>query len=688
MSQDEKKLGKFKGFFKDNYKTIRFWLIVLLASIIALIVCSTPIKRQKGEIIGSYDINISSLVCIGCERDGAIFKPTGSDPQIHFIPPSKEINTLTITLAEEAEKDIVCQIFFVYEGAGLSESNSIKGLIKKGTSEIFFHLPQQTFSLLRLDLDGAFELDKVSLSLVDNPSTYTGISLDFGPFIVLILLIAVLASVYVMDEQGVNKLFAKIKNKLFSSDELSDELEDKRGCRLSKIYTVLALTSGLVLAIIVPPLSVADEYAHFLNVLKISHFDFLPIVKDNKVGTMLYDNEIAFLNAFNSAKPKISWGALFSYGFVSSKYTTSFFASGLVSLNPLSYIISGGGLGIIRLIFPTLDAYSCLVTARLINVIFSTVIIARAIKITPVFKNSMLLLALMPMTLYQCASVSYDSTLISVSFLFFAISMRLVLSPSTYRITKKDIVSVCVCVFFLVSTKVAYAVAIIVLLAISFKKFGSIKKYALCISLVSVISIFFYFVPSAQISDVLSQVVSTSAPAVNDVKLHQEAFYSSLNMFPTIVTNTVDFFGAGWKTQFFGALGWLSLYLPQIFGELFSVLLSLTLLIDACQIKKLPWKARVLYPLTFIIVFLGIIFEAYISWTPSFGIIGGTVAYGIQGRYFIPVVLFLAVLIANPLLRKFKYTEKINNVAEKTISISGIFLMLLTAFAIFTHYWL
>ncbi len=62
--------------------------------------------------------------------------------------------------------------------------------------------------------------------------------------------------------------------------------------------------------------------------------------------------------------------------------------------------------------------------ARFANLLLYVLIVYSAIKLTPVHKWVFFLLALMPMTLYEAASLSADSFTIAVSFLLIALFLK------------------------------------------------------------------------------------------------------------------------------------------------------------------------------------------------------------------------------------------------------------------------
>lgn len=119
-----------------------------------------------------------------------------------------------------------------------------------------------------------------------------------------------------------------------------------------------------------------------------------------------------------------------------------------------------------------------------------------ALKGAVCMKKTMLLLLLMPMTLYLGASVSYDAILIAGSLWFFSVFMRLYLAPDEYVIDKNDIIQTMICAFVLITVKQVMIPFLLLLFWLIKKKFGGTKKYVCCIVAVILIGVICYLCPT------------------------------------------------------------------------------------------------------------------------------------------------------------------------------------------------
>lgn len=463
-------------------------------------------------------------------------------------------------------------------------------------------------------------------------------------------------------------------------------IESIYGAKPENVYLVLAITFGVIAAIVIPPMAVADEIAHYINALKVSHGQFLPSVKNGETGIFMSYIEAQFLDYHSidvmSPKMKLSDIFMFSSG---SNAPTLFYESDMVGINPFAYLVSGVGLAIVRFLFPFFNAHICFIFARFCNLAVAVIITRHAIKVTPVLKNTMLMLALMPMTLHQIASLSYDALLIPVAFLFFAYVMKIVYEKcGDYKITINDIAILCFCCAVLFGIKFVYGAMAVVLFAIPKRKVGSWKKYFILGGIILLLIAVFYYLPTKMTSLVTSPFSNKNPLSAENRRI----FYSDVfHMVPRILKDTTLLFLRIWRTQFFGSLGWLTLRFPFAFEAVFYIILAVVFLTDVCRAGGISVLARFLSAAAFSLVFAGAILGIYLRHNPSVGYVGGTIAYGVQGRYFIPSALFGLVVFSNSLLEKCKYKNVISLVGQKLSYVTVLFYSAATVVLLFSHFW-
>ncbi|MCB8880206.1 DUF2142 domain-containing protein [Acidisoma cellulosilytica] len=121
--------------------------------------------------------------------------------------------------------------------------------------------------------------------------------------------------------------------------------------------------------------------------------------------------------------------------------------------------------------------------------------------------------------------------------------------------------------------------------------------------------------------------------------------------FVGIVIHSISSFWTIYTEQFTGALGWLQILLPQNYYDFtrksleWLILGGIVLRIVGEVFKGNYWfvvRALLIIALMLLSVF-GIFLSLYIIWT----VVAAPLVNGIQGRYFLPMTFFLAVLMPN-----------------------------------------
>lgn len=451
---------------------------------------------------------------------------------------------------------------------------------------------------------------------------------------------------------------------------------EKSLTKISNAYAVIALVFGLVLIYLEPPISGADELQHFTNVSRIVHGCFLG--RDEN-GTYISDVDggISELidygyNNYSNHSSEISkylYGDSLGYSIPYDASRTDQYGGLGTASNPLPYIPAALGIIFARSIFGITYAIEALTWGKIANLIFAVILISRAIRKSPIMNNTMFMLSLMPMTIYQCASVSYDTMAIAGSMLLFSCSTRLIMENPEYRISVSDVLEVCFSCFCVFAAKIAYIPFIILLLLISRKKFGSNKRYVCSIICIIITAVIAYLLPTIAAGIVYNQ------PETPVMAEQCSYVLNNLHSMPFIIANTCKELGGFYLSSFVGFFGWLNIPMPRALICLYLLALAITALTEASLINKISMLHRIFLFLSVIITFAGIHIALYISWTR---VVGSNIVSGVQGRYFIPIAIYAATVFANPLLCKCKYNINIYNCigyASKSLSIAYLIIM-------------
>lgn len=486
-------------------------------------------------------------------------------------------------------------------------------------------------------------------------------------------------------EHPVPKICRSIKAKHFSSENTSAKINSKAASLANK-FAVLALIFGIVIIFITPPMSCPDDDDHFTNVMRIANGDFLPSVENGQAGSYLTEDQYNLHIRFSS---NVFGYNLLDYATVkellsTERSETKIFVP-MEPINPLSYNAAALGGWIGANILGIENAYSIYLLARISNLILFIFAVKKALEITPIFKNTMFLIALMPMTVYQCSSLSYDTTIICGSLLLFAYIAKLVSADSSYKIKNSDIVGVAVASLLLFCGKLAYFPLIVILLGISIKKFGNTKRYITCISIVAAAAVIGYLIPAVLMNTATKDAVDTVS---ENVIAQKEYFMNNLHIIPDIFITTFRARGRFYISSAIGNFGWLDTPLPQAFIIIYLILLILTAIFDACVTSGINLYTRLSSLFVCALIVAATVLIMYLEHSPLVVPVGGLVSEGVQGRYFIPILIFFALGFSNSSLLKFKHSETVCGNASKALPVISAAFLCVTVLTLFTRYWI
>lgn len=227
---------------------------------------------------------------------------------------------------------------------------------------------------------------------------------------------------------------------------------------------------GLIFLFITPPFQTPDEPAHFYRAYEISELNLARIPDEVPVAvkqTATACERMKF-KSWEKFSPK-EMTALKSIRLDSHQraYVESVDYT-------IPYLPQALGIAIGRLFSNVPVNY--LYWARFFNLITAIFLIFLAIRITPVQKWIFGLLGVMPMTVSQMASASYDAPTIGLSLLLIALILKFTFSGNE-QLTPKSIFTLFILTLLLACTKPPYFLVSMAFLIVPVSKAGSMKKY-------------------------------------------------------------------------------------------------------------------------------------------------------------------------------------------------------------------
>lgn len=292
--------------------------------------------------------------------------------------------------------------------------------------------------------------------------------------------------------------------------------------------------------------------------------------------------------------------------------------------------------------------------SRVLNVLIYAVLMYFAVKITPIGKRLMSIIAMFPTLMYMLASYSGDYLINAFIMLAFAIFLDEMTRPDEV-ITTKRIVTYCACMVLGVAMKPLYIPLVLVGLMLPKTKFKSKKSHliymatiCLCCLLIFVpmfIASFGYADPRGGQTSVTGQVKYIFSNPLGFSKMFILA----------IAKNTIPYlFGPELTVNFnlYGTKGGnLALLMPMA--------LVFLILTDRYKdgIKTISTKARIGILVVITLVMCFVWGSMYLAFTP----VGTLAINGVQPRYYVPFMFLLFIILPNFDL-KHKIPDRLYNI--------------------------
>lgn len=425
-----------------------------------------------------------------------------------------------------------------------------------------------------------------------------------------------------------------------------------------KIFLMIVPILCLLFMIFMPIYRAHDEEAHWYRAYEISEGKLLSEVKDNKVVSNL-PKSVIIINGLGKKWEEIRYTDLIeNVDKHIDNEDRDYVDTSLVAVySPIQYIPQSIGIGIARIFSENILTIAY--TGRMFNMIVSLVLVYLSIKIAPFGKNIILLISMLPLSIQAFASLSPDAMTISVSLLLVSYILRIIYTEN-YKISKKDKIILLILGFFMAMCKIVYVPLIGLTLLIPSEKYKSKKEKVIYTFFIILITCIF----SVGWLTIANSYLEVSSNGESTQKI-MTIFSSPIDYFKELIY-TINYSGNRYFMTLFGSvLGScevIQLYsiVPFIFSTLFFV--------EALTNNELKKKFSLYQTMILILVALAVIAliftSLYVQWTKIYA----RTIQGVQGRYFIPILFVIALILSKIKIRR-EYSE---NLYAKLIGIIGI----------------
>lgn len=470
---------------------------------------------------------------------------------------------------------------------------------------------------------------------------------------------------------------------------------------ISKLFVLSAIFFGIIMMFLVPPFQVPDENSHFKKAYltsrgqiiaeKVDGVEGFYFPQDISVAIDVYTNSVA-----GDRNKRISYADVILDDRTPISYTNVQFQTfSTANSNLVAHLVPAIGILTGKVFAKLTQGGNASVTyllyfARFANLIMYVTLIGFAIKNTPILKKTMMLVALMPMSLFLGASVSYDSLIIGVSFLVVSYIFKLIFDQE-YKFSYKNLIILAILGCIIIVIKPNYILLYLLLIFIPKNKFKDLKYLFKILGFFILVFILGYFalkIPSFFVKSVTTTQNISSGNAVSLNSLQIDYILSNPIKFFEALHNTLSHNINYYISTTVATFGLIDTYVPTFVSYLY---LAIIIVMGITEMSQCDYNVHILFRIGCIILFVAVIisvfFAMYISWTPMELGVGSNTITGVQGRYFIPVLFLPLVLFKNNLLVKNKITLSALNLYEEYYLITVFSLLIVCMMFIVIRFW-
>ncbi|WP_170972058.1 DUF2142 domain-containing protein [Bacillus yapensis] len=440
--------------------------------------------------------------------------------------------------------------------------------------------------------------------------------------------------------------------------------------QLHKVFLIIIFPIGLLLAIMIPPFDQLDELEHYYRAFEVSEGNII-----NQMTVDGYGNYIPVSLVDTVSNVRYIHQDGYKYGLVKDAFGVRLNPENRVLLRnyassypPIIYLPQSLGI----LIGKAFDSPLLMMfLGRIINLLAYISIMYFAIKIAPIKKFVFFLLALLPISVVHATSLSADAITNSTALLFVSYILYLAYGKVA-EVNWKHIMVVISIGLFIALSKLVYIPMILLFLIIPFKKFKDKKDYINKIILVLI---------GCTIPFIIWNLLNISNLSVPDLRINQNVSPKDQVMFVLthplyymkVVLDTMYSLG---PTQLITMVGKAATnYVYQAPSIVIYTYIFMLLFFGIVNDKNdLLVEHRKIDKGIFLLIFISVFVLIYTALYVGITNIGDPIIGGIQGRYFIPIAVFLILSLSN---RQIVTNDKKLEFLVSTIIHSAIYLLLL-----------
>lgn len=580
-----------------------------IVCLLLFILFVTMFAKKTNESIRKFynapkQMTINSFLYNGYSQNGTLYINEIGDAYIQLPLLSCYLNDIEILFSEPIKQPLNITVYYENEAHGYTEDHTASVTVNKGDVKARLFVGKDVVTC-RLDI-GSEEGEFFRLeNIVINTASVSFESIKNIVWAFLLVLVLLTIHILVFTNQKTERIFAG-----------------------------LAFCIGLFYLFLITPLAVSDEPHHYQSSYQLSNYLLFQNPEYGDSTDFDYEQYVGHWNVSSGYERMIN-----DIG-MPRKEGSSILIPKPRNLDYfIAYLPQSLGIAVGRLF--KLNFTSIFFVGRFFNLIFYSLCIYYSVKEIPHFKTMLGLISIMPMSLHQAASYSYDGFINGMSFVLIALVLQGIYKQGT--ILKKEMNRILLISALLIPAKVVYLPILFMLFLIPKNKFPSEKsrlKEIFIVFLANILILVFWRIQ-------LLHNFTLTSDTLNWMGEHNYnlSFVFNHPIYTVeIFVRTLYCFGWHWVKASIGyALCGQTLFLPVCIAMLYMIILWFSALNIQGEEKEIALKNRLwLLFISVLVVFL-VMLALFLGWTSN----TSTVVLGIQGRYFIPIIPLLTIALSN-----------------------------------------
>lgn len=455
----------------------------------------------------------------------------------------------------------------------------------------------------------------------------------------------------------------------------------------SSFFLMVSLITGITFLIITPPFQVPDEINHFYKSYQISDGKFLSETKNDRLGGYIPKSFVEttkpFLGLRWNMNSKANFKTIYHQFSIPLNEDDKIFIDfpNTALYSPVSYLPQAFSIFILKNLnfSPIFIFYG----SRLFTLLVWIICIWFAIKITPVYKWLITLLALLPMSIFTNMSISADVVTNILAFLLIAYFLKLAFGDK--KIDLKNLLIIVGLSVLLASAKLVYTPIILLFLLIPKRNFKNIKEFYSYFILTFLIGfgtallwskiINIQYIPyedyNIEYRDGIDLMKGSNIHEQLDYILNNDLYI--LEVFINSMYQTFDMYYTG----YIGTFGWLDTKLPIWIIHISYLFIIFVAIFENNKNLNFSLFQRLVVLGSLIAIIFLVLLSQHLTWDG----IGGEIIVTIQGRYFIPAFPLLFMLFNNS-----KYNKQF--LTSVIVMLLSVILLCFSAWTLYARYYM